>query len=102
MKEALATVTTEHAGKYLTQLCKHFAHKVDVSVEGNHGECRFICGTAILDADDSELRISVISPDDAQLRETQAVVERHLIQFAFREAIDALRWQSLTEASAQS
>lgn len=48
MKEALAIVKTEHAGKYLTQLCKHFAHKVDVSVDGNHGECRFICGTAIL------------------------------------------------------
>ncbi|MCQ1798643.1 DUF2218 domain-containing protein, partial [Neorhizobium galegae] len=22
---------TEHGGKYLVQLCKHFAHKIDVS-----------------------------------------------------------------------
>ncbi|MDS7594629.1 DUF2218 domain-containing protein [Agrobacterium tumefaciens] len=99
--EALAIFKTEHAARYLTQLCRHFAHKVDVSYDGDHGECRFICGTAILDAKDGELRIRVQSHDDAQLRETQTVVERHLVQFAFREAFQSLRWQQRDDASAQ-
>lgn len=92
MREALATVKTEHAARYLTQLCKHFAHKIDVSYEGNHGECRFVCGIATLDATEGELLIRASSPDDAQLEETRSVVERHLVRFAFREEIAPLQW----------
>jgi uncharacterized protein len=93
MIEASTILKTSHAGKYLTQLCKHFAHKIDVSYDYDHGECRFVCGTAILNAKDGELRIRAVSPDEAQLQETQSVIERHLVRFAFRENIEALDWQ---------
>lgn len=92
MMETVATLRTEHAAKYLTQLCKHFAHKVDVSHSENHGECRFICGTATMDADEGALRIRVTSPDEDQLRETQDVMESHLMRFAFREEPRPLLW----------
>ena len=92
MMTATATLRTEHAGKYLVQLCKHFAHRVDVTYTEDHGECRFVCGTAILDDGDSALRITASSPDAEQLGETQSVVERHLVRFAFREDVHPLRW----------
>lgn len=88
---------TEHAGKYLTQLCKHFAHKVEVSYDYDHGECRFVCGTAILHAAENALSIRAISPDEEQLQETQSVIERHLVRFAFREEIGPLQWQRQSE-----
>lgn len=97
--EALATLKTEHAGRYLTQLCKHFAHKIDVTYEGERGECRFVCGTAVLEAKDGRLQITATSPDETQLAETQSVVERHLVRFAFREEIARLQWQPLAAAS---
>lgn len=91
--EAQAILRTEHAGRYLTQLCKHFAHKIDVTYEGDHGECRFVCGTAVLEAKEGNLLITAISPDETQMMETQSVVERHLVRFAFREATEPLQWQ---------
>jgi uncharacterized protein len=97
MIEDSTLLQTDHAGKYLTQLCKHFAHKVDVSYDYDHGECRFVCGTAILDAREAGLLIKVIAPDEAQLKETKSVVERHLARFAFREEIGPLRWQHQSE-----
>lgn len=102
MKQTTAVLKTEQASRYLTQLCRHFAHKVDVSWEGGHGECRFVCGNATLDASAGELRIGASAPDEAQLHETQSVVERHLVRFAFRENIEPLIWQPLQEATAGS
>lgn len=102
MIEASTDLKTEHAGKYLTQLCKHFAHKIEVSYDYDHGECRFVCGTAILDAKEGRLLIRTIAPDDEQLQETQLVIERHLVRFAFREEIGPLEWRRLAEpASAE-
>lgn len=94
MIETTATLQSPHAAKYIAQLCKHFAHKVEVSHSDGHGECRFVCGTAIMDADDATLRIRVNAPDEVQLKETQDVIESHLLRFAFREALEPLQWQN--------
>ncbi|MEB2847345.1 DUF2218 domain-containing protein [Rhizobiales bacterium RZME27] len=88
------TVQTENARKYITQLCKHFAHRVDVSHSEGHGECRFVCGTAVLDANEELLRIRITAPDEDQLKETQAVIESHLLRFAFRENMQPLQWSA--------
>jgi len=76
---------TESGTKYLQQLCKHFGHKVDVTFSPTHGECRFSCGTAYLDADSEALTMRCEAADAAALRETEYVVESHLARFAFRE-----------------
>ncbi|WP_226951145.1 DUF2218 domain-containing protein [Rhizobium terrae] len=94
MVQSIAEWRTEHGGKYLVQLCKHFAHKIDVSYSETHGECRFSCGTATLDADDDGLKIMAVAADEEQLAETQSVIERHLVRFAFRENLEALQWQA--------
>jgi len=94
MIQTMAEWQTEHGHKYLVQLCKHFAHKIEVTYSENHGECRFSCGTAVLDADDGGLKITAIAENPEQLAETESVIERHLVRFAFRENLEALQWQA--------
>lgn len=99
MLQTIANWQTENGRKYLVQLCKHFAHKIEVSYSDTHGECRFICGTAIMDADESSLRVHAMAEDGQQLAETQSVIERHLVRFAFRENLEALNWKPLDKAA---
>lgn len=94
MLEASARFPTENGQKYLTQLCKHFAHKIEVDQSDGRGELRFSCGTGYLEANPDALGIRVEAPDDAQLTETKSVVESHLLRFAFREPSGPLQWHS--------
>ncbi|MBD9493831.1 DUF2218 domain-containing protein [Ensifer sp. ENS01] len=93
MQEATTHFATEDGQKYLTQLCKHLAHKVDVEQEGPRAELRFSCGTGYLHATSEGLSIRARSPDDANLADTKSVIESHLLRFAFREEPDPLAWQ---------
>ncbi|WP_428423449.1 DUF2218 domain-containing protein [Pararhizobium sp.] len=93
MQEATTRFATENGQKYLTQLCKHFAHKIEVSQADDHGELKFSCGTGYLEAQPDGLHIRVRSPDDANLADTKSVVEDHLLRFAFRENTGPLDWQ---------
>jgi uncharacterized protein len=99
MIQAIAEWQTEHGRKYLVQLCKHFAHKIEVTYTEDHGECRFSCGTAVLDADDAGLKITAVAENPEQLAETESVIERHLVRFAFRENLEALQWQGQDRAA---
>lgn len=96
MMETITRLHTEHAEKYIAQLCRHFAHKVDVLHSDNRGECRFVCGTAVMEADEGAMHITVTSPDETQLKETQEVIESHLLRFAFREELRPLTWETPT------
>jgi uncharacterized protein len=96
MMETIARLHTEHGEKYIAQLCRHFAHKVDVLHSDNRGECRFVCGTAVMEAHEGAMRIRVTAPDESQLKETQDVVESHLLRFAFREELQPLTWETPT------
>jgi hypothetical protein len=94
MQEATTRFATENGQKYLTQLCKHFAHKIDVEHGDDRAELRFSCGTGYLQAAPDGLHIRVRSPDDVNLAETKSVVENHLLRFAFREEPGPLHWQA--------
>jgi uncharacterized protein len=94
MIEEVTHVRTEQAAKYLLQLCKHFAHKVEVTQSDTHGEIRFSCGTAVLDAEPQTLHIRARAADEDGLAETKAVVASHLLRFAFREKIEKLDWRT--------
>lgn len=93
MQEATTRFATENGQKYLVQLCKHFAHKIDVVQADDRGELKFSCGTGYLQAQADGLHIRVRSPDDANLADTKSVVEDHLLRFAFRENTGPLDWQ---------
>ena len=93
MIEAATRFPTGNAQKYLQQLCKHFGHKIEVEQAGDHATLRFSCGTGLIEADDEGLTITALADDAARLDETKAVVEDHLLRFAFREKPDALQWR---------
>ena len=92
MPSAIARLSTPNGSKYLQQLCKHFAHKVDVEFTPTHGEIKFSIGTAVLDADAEGLRMTAQADDADKLGQTQNVIESHLVRFAFREEMGPLDW----------
>ncbi|WP_141680691.1 DUF2218 domain-containing protein [Agrobacterium rubi] len=92
MLAATSELVTESGSKYLVQLFKHFAHKIEVNYSDTHGECTFDFGTASLDADADRLKIAVTAPDEEKLDRAKSVVESHLLRFAFREDVDKLDW----------
>lgn len=98
MLQATAAVKTEQGSKYLQQLCKHFAHKIEVSFTPTHGECTFAMGKGILDADDAGLTVTATAPDEEQLSRTKEVIESHLVRFAFREELAPLAWNQAIAA----
>jgi hypothetical protein len=87
MVERRAEVPTASASRTLQQLCKHWSHKFAVDFTSAHGEIALPFGSCVLDADTDRLVI-VLSPDEgADVAEFQAVVERHVDRFAFRETL---------------
>lgn len=91
---SVAAVTTELPQRYLTQLCKHFEHKLAVTYDGPSGEIVFSVGTCRLRADTGLLTLSLEAPDAASLAQLQGVVARHLVRFAFREEMQ-IGWHAV-------
>lgn len=91
------TVATASASRYLQQLCKHFAHKLPTDFDAHHGRIEFPMGPVDLAADGSRLALTVTAEDAGRLAELKDVVVRHLVRFAFREAL-AVEWGEATEA----
>ncbi|MCT7666897.1 DUF2218 domain-containing protein [Shinella kummerowiae] len=85
-------IPTEHASRYLQQLCKHFAHKRSVSFDEQAGEISFSVGDCRLKADGSALHIDLTAPGVEEMEQLKDVVIRHLVRFAFREEL-AVDWQ---------
>jgi Uncharacterized protein conserved in bacteria len=87
-----ADIVTEHASKYLQQLCKHFAHKRPASFDERRGQISLMAGECHLDAEGDRLVITVEAEDAAQLPQLEDVIARHLVRFAFREDLQ-IDWQ---------
>jgi hypothetical protein len=92
MLTSRADVATEHASRYLQQLCKHWAHKFPVEFDPHHGAIDLTSlGRTVLDADETALHIAVAADDTASLERLEAVVADHIKRFAFREEL-AFDW----------
>jgi hypothetical protein len=87
MLSSQARVATSTPGRYLSQLCKHFQHKLPVTFDEGHGRIEFPTGKCELDAvaDGASLMLRVAASDEAALASLEDVVARHLKRFAFRE-----------------
>lgn len=87
-----ARVATAAARRYLGQLCKHFQHKLPVSLDEQRGRIEFSAGVCELDATEPELlALRVNAADEASVANVEDVVTRHLQRFAFREELN-VRW----------
>ena len=91
-RRSRADIATGNASLYLQQLCKHFAHKLDVEFDKQVGSVRFSIGHCELLAQDGWLRLCLDAPDSDALQQLQDVVERHLVRFAFREHL-SIEWR---------
>ena len=87
-----AFVTTDTPARYISRLCKHFAHKIPVSFDEQQGSIEFGAGMATLQAEDQGLRLRVESASREDLQRLEGIVSSHFERFAWRDAL-ALDWQ---------
>lgn len=92
MARSTVLVPTEHASKYLQQLCKHWTHRLDVTFDAQHGTVKFEGSVATLDARDSGLEVTLEATDAETLERIKGAVSSHLDRFAFREAPLTFEW----------
>lgn len=110
MMTAETHVETEHAKRYLAQLCRHFSNlrrhesrtektpprpdvQVNVEWSENHGTLTFVdWGRCMLDASAEGLTLSVEAPDEANLRRVQRLVGEHVERFGSRDDLK-VNWQ---------
>ncbi|QCO54752.1 DUF2218 domain-containing protein [Pseudorhodobacter turbinis] len=95
MLTSTAHYPTEHASKYLQQLCKHFAHKVTVENDAHRGSVALEAGPAELTADENGLTIRVTAEDAKGIIGARFVFDIHLVTFAHREGFTGLSWAML-------
>lgn len=93
MHKATATFKTETPGKYIAQLCKHFAHKIEVEYDETKGKAAMPTGPANFEARDGVLYIEVSAEDPQKLPQAKYIIEDHLVRFAFREGLKGLHWE---------
>lgn len=92
MTTLTGTFETQNARKYLQQLCKHFAHKVEVRFTETDGEAELPCGVTHMSADENRLLVSMRPETDAAVAQGKFIIDSHLQRFAFREDFQAMEW----------
>ncbi|AWU95174.1 DUF2218 domain-containing protein [Azospirillum ramasamyi] len=93
---ATARIKTANGRRYMTQLCKHWAHKFEVVHDENQGLVPFSPDRRCRMAADGEgLTLTIEVEDAAQLERMQEVVIDHLKRFAFREDLGEVAWTAV-------
>ncbi len=87
MTKSTADVPTEHASKYLQQLCKHWSHKMTTEFDAARGRVEFPSGGILLLAADGSLLSLSLDTAEETLDRMEHVVADHLKRFAFREEL---------------
>jgi hypothetical protein len=87
-----ARVATPLAQRYMTQLCKHFEHRLAVSYDAAAGRIAFPTGLCRLEAGPEVLVLHAEAADAGALDQLESVVARHLERFAFRDK-PQIAWQ---------
>ena len=89
-----AFVATDTPERYISRLCKHFAHKIPVTFDEQQGRIEFTSGLATLQAESQGLRLQVESANSEDLQRLQGVVASHFERFAWQEEL-TLDWQPI-------
>ena len=88
MPASEAQVATSTPARYVTRLCKHFAHRTAATFSEGEGRVEFPMGVATLTAEPGRLVLRAEAADEAALREVEGVIERHLVRFATEETLE--------------
>jgi hypothetical protein len=90
--QAEARVATGNASRYIAQLCKHFAHKIEVSYDEARGHATFPYGSCVMDAQADGLFLRCVAEVREDLERIMGVVGGHLERFAWREEL-TVQWE---------
>lgn len=90
----IANPATEHASRYLQQLCKHWSHKFEVRFTPEAGEIVLPLGKVELIAMSDQLEIRLHPLAGADHDSFKRVVAEHLDRFAHKEAPLDYRWRA--------
>ena len=101
-----ASVPTEGASRYLQQVCKHWAHNLQVEFTPERGTIVFPRdargaqwsgdGLVTMESTPDALICRIDASEPAQLEGLKGALARHIDRFAFREAPLAYDWQDAT------
>lgn len=91
MSQSTARAPTAFASRYLQQLCKHWAHKFQVTHDPAAGHIDFGGPTCALAADDQGLTVRITAPAD-ELDRWERVVAVHVNRFAHKEGELPFDW----------
>ena len=83
---------TEHAGRYVQQLCKHWSHKFEVEADTDQGHIHLPIGEVFLRAADHSLDIELKPQEAASADKLKQVVVDHIDRFAHKEGGLSYRW----------
>ncbi|KIV74565.1 DUF2218 domain-containing protein [Metapseudomonas otitidis] len=84
-------VVTETPARYISRLCKHFAHRIPVSHDEQQGRIQFDIGLGLLQAEAGGLTLRVEAEDAVNLERLKEVMASHFERFAWQEALQ-LNW----------
>lgn len=84
-------VKTPSADLLLKKLCRHFAHKVPATINGDRGIIEFPFGRCRLEADVGHLRMAIDLRDAEEAAKAEHVLGDHLQRMASKEALD-VQW----------
>ena len=86
------TYQTAYASKYLQQLCKHFAHKIEATCTETEGSAQFVFGPCQFTASETELVAQFSLTNETATEAAKGVIDSHLQRFAFRENFTQMDW----------
>ena len=84
---AHSVIATEKASRYLTQLAKHWSHKLVVEFDEHQARIDLPNGPCFLSAGPGSLAVLVQAETDLALENLQWAVARHLERFGYREGL---------------
>jgi hypothetical protein len=90
--QSTATVETEHGSRYLTQLCKHWSHKFEVSHDAALGRIVLPLGVCVLTASPQALQVALDTDAADEITRFEDVVATHINRFAHKEGELAFAW----------
>ena len=92
-----ARYPTPNASKYVQQLAKHFAHKIEVRAEADSAAFEMEAGSVRLRAEDGTFVARVEAEDAKGVINLRYVIDKHLVIFAFRDGFTGLEWRMTDE-----
>lgn len=92
MHNSKTLIKSEHAGRYLQTLCKHFSRKVPAEWDQQTGKVNFAMGECEFTylEKGNELAVHCSADSQEKLSTIQSIIEQHVTMLSRRETISVV------------